>query len=300
MSIGVGLMLCAYFLFATADTTTKWLGLAGWPALQMAFMRYAVQTGLSSAEGLGRGITAQDLRGNVGLLLLRGFALSSSTVGVFYALQTLSLSLFSAIMFSTPIFVSLLSQPLLGERVGPWRWAAIVLGFVGVLVMVRPFDADFQWAAVYALYSALGMATYLIITRRLAHRTRPHVMQWITGVVGTVGLAPLAWWHWQPLTASVLGLMFWVGFASWLGHELVTRAHQRVEASALTPYSYVFILYMSLAGWWVYDELPDQYTALGAFIIIFSGLFIWYRERINAQRAKAVTTAPSAPAENTP
>lgn len=273
------MMLVAYLLFSVADATNKWMILLGYPALQIAFTRYAVQFMITASEASYRGLDIAEIKGNLGLLILRGAALASATVANFFALKYLSLSMYSAIMFSTPIFVSLMSWPILSERVGPWRWAAIVFGFIGVLIIVRPFHQEFHWAGLLSLYGAASLGLYSILTRKLANQIRPHVMQFFTGAFGAVVLLPPAIWFWKPVTLTVYVMMACVGIAAWAGHELLTRAHKSAEASVLMPYSYSFIIYMSIAGYFLFSELPDVYTVLGAVVIVVSGLVIWWRER---------------------
>ena len=276
---GILMMLLAYLLFALADGTTKWIVLAGIPTFQVAFIRYAVNGSISSSEVVTRGFDRAEITGNIGLLSLRALLLVTSTLGNFYALKYLPLSMYSAIMFSAPIFVCLMSWPLLGERVGPWRWFAILLGFVGVVIIVRPLGAGFHWGGLGTLYAAVALAVYSIITRKLAHKVRPHVMQFFSGAFGMVILLPFAFSYWVPAGWTVIVPMLWVGFASWLGHEILTRAHKLAEASVLMPYAYSFIVYMSLAGFLFYDEVPDAYTMTGAAVVVAAGLIIWYRER---------------------
>ena len=280
------MMLMAYLLFTMADTTNKWMTLLGYPALQIAFTRYAFQLVITSAEVSYRGIDRREVTENFWPLLLRAAALASATVANFFALKYLSLSMYSAIMFSAPIFVSLIAWPMLGERVGHWRWFAILAGFIGVLIIVRPFHHSFHWAATLSLYGAIALAFYSLLTRKLVQKVRPHVMQFFAGAFGAVVLLPFAIWFWIPVTPQVWFMMFWVGFTSWAGHEFLTRAHKHSGASVLMPYSYSFILYMTLSGYLFFDELPDWYTALGAVVIIVSGLVIWVREKRLAKHSK--------------
>ena len=279
INFGILLILIAYLFFSLTDGTTKWLVLFGYPALQLAFIRYCFQLVISSTETSFRGIRENEIKDHFWLLVLRGAMLASVTACVFYSLKYLTLSMFSAILFTVPIFVSLISGPILGERVGPWRWFAIFMGFVGVVIIVSPFNESFHWSSLLVLFAALAMAIYSIITRKLAASVRPHILQLFTGAVGAVVFLPFAVWFWQPLEIKPFILMMWVGFASWAGHELLTRAHKYAEASVLMPYSYSFIIYMTILGFIFYDEIPNSYTILGTFIIIFSGLIIWYRER---------------------
>lgn len=272
-------MLGTYLMFTLADTANKWMVLFGIPPLQVAFVRYGVQLVIASGETTYRGIVWQEVTANFWLLVLRAAALASATVANFYALKYLSLSMYSAIMFSAPIFVCLLAWPLLGERVGPWRWFAIIAGFAGVLIIVRPFDSGFHWAGLLSLHAAVMLALYSIITRKLAHKVQSHVMQFFAGAFGTVVMLPFALWLWVPVDMEITAMMVWVGLASWAGHELLTRAHRLAEASVLMPYTYSFIIYMTLAGFVFYGELPDVLTMVGAAVIVTAGLLIWKREQ---------------------
>ncbi|MGB3407044.1 MAG: EamA family transporter, partial [Jannaschia sp.] len=144
---GILLMLLAYLLFSFTDTSVKWLSLAGLPALQLAFMRFGVHLALSTGPMLGRdhsGFTAP--RALALTMLARGGLLAVSTVTNFIALSYLDLTVVAAIMFASPLMVCALSVPMLGERVGVWRWSAIAVGFVGVLIVVNPWSAEFHWA----------------------------------------------------------------------------------------------------------------------------------------------------------
>jgi len=279
VNIGIILVLLAYLIFSINDSTTKWLVLLGYPALQLAFIRYFFQLLISGAEVSIRGVRQNEIKDHFWLLILRAAMLASATVSIFYSLKYLTLSMYSAIFFTVPIFVSIISGPVLGEQVGPWRWFAIIMGFVGVVIIVSPFNESFHWASLLALYAAFAIAVYSIITRKLAHSVRPHVLQFVAGVFGVVSLLPFAVSLWQPITLKSFMLMTWVGCASWAGHELLTRAHKHGEDSVLMPYSYSFIVYMMIIGYIFYDEIPTVYTLFGTFIIIASGLLIWYRER---------------------
>ena len=280
INLGILLILTAYIFFSLTDGTTKWLVLLGYPALQLAFIRYCFQLLISSTETAVRGVEPNEIKDHFWLLILRGAMLACVTTCIFYSLEYLTLSMYSAILFTVPIFVSLISGPILGEQVGPWRWFAIVMGFVGVVIIVSPFNESFHWASILVVCAAVAMAIYSILTRKLAPSVRPHVLQLFTGVFGVVAFSPFALWLWQPVTMKSFVLMIWVGFASWAGHELLTRAHRHAEASVLMPYSYSFIIYMTILGFIFYDEIPDQNTLIGTFVIIISGLIIWYRERL--------------------
>ncbi len=279
--LGIALMLAAWFLFSLVDTSVKWLVLAGLPALQLAFMRYIGHFFLSVGAVLRGGADLERFKTErLGLVLFRAYLLTASTAFNFIALNYLPLTVTAAIMFTSPIIVCALGGPLLGERAGPWRWFAILLGFIGVLVVIRPFGAEFHWAMLLAVHNATALALYSIITRKLSGVIAIETMQFYMGLFGTVVLLPFAIYFWQtPESLLDWVLMIGLGVTAWLGHEFLTRAHLLAPASTLMPYTYSFLIYLAIASYLIWGELPDGYTMLGAGIIVVSGLIIWARER---------------------
>ncbi|MCG6902143.1 MAG: DMT family transporter [Rhodobacter sp.] len=278
--LGIALMLAAWFLFSLVDTSVKWLVIAGLPAAQLSFMRYLGHFAISVARmGQGGFRRARFRVRHPGLVIARALLLVSATAFNFYVLKYLPLTITSAIMFSAPIIVCLLSWPVLGERVGPWRWFAIMLGFGGVMVVIRPFDAGFQWAALVPLYNAFALALYSIITRRLAGIEPVETLQFYMGAIGTVILLPFAFAGWQNPGDTRDWLLFVaLGLWAWGGHELLIRAHGMAPANTLMPYTYSFIIYLSITSYLVFAHVPDIWTMVGAAIIAGSGLIIWARE----------------------
>ena len=213
-----------------------------------------------------------------------------STILNFVAVQYLPLTLTSTILFSAPIMICALSWPLLGERVGIWRWFAIMIGFCGILIAIRPFDESFHWAVFLSLTGALCFALYSLLTRKLSGVVASTTMQFYSGMVGTVILLPFALYYWQnPETPLLWFQMISLGIFGWLGHELLTRAHGFAPASTLTPFGYTFILYMTIWSMLVFGHKPDVYTMIGAAVIIIAGLVIWFRE----VRSSKVTNIPT-------
>lgn len=271
--------LGAYAFFAMIDTSVKWLVLAGLPAFQLAFMRYLPHFLISTTLVLRQGISWSNFQtDHLGLVLLRAFLLSSSTLFNFITLKYLSLTITGSIMFSAPIIVCALSWPLLGERVGPWRWGAILMGFVGVLVVIRPFDAAFHWIALLNVYNAISLALYSIITRKISGVVAAETMQFYMGAFGAVMLAPFAYSAWvMPETGFQWAVMIGLGIWGWAGHEVFSRAHSYAPANTLMPYTYSFLLYLAVASYVVFNEVPDEWTMLGAAIIVCSGFIVWWR-----------------------
>ena len=282
---GIILMVIAYLIFSFIDVSAKWLAIAGLPAMQLAFMRYvghmAISTGLLVRDSdLGSLFRTKYLL----VVMFRGSLLMGSTILNFIAVQYLPLTLTSTILFSAPIIICLLSWPLLGEKVGYWRWSAIMLGFIGILVTIRPFDSDFHYAAFYSLGGAFCFALYSILTRRLAGEISVDVMQFHSGFVGTVVLLPFAILSWQsPDTMMDWAIMIMLGVFGWMGHQLLTHAHSFAAANVLTPFGYSFILFLTTWSYLVFDHLPDIWTVIGVSIIITSGLIIWFREMKKAK-----------------
>lgn len=293
--LGIWLILAAFFLFSFIDAGVKWLAVAGLPAMQLAFMRYLGHFVISGAL-IGRGgVTwSRFSSDNWPLVVVRGALLMGSTVLNFVAVRYLPLTLTSTILFSTPIIVCALSGLILGERVGPWRWSAIFAGFVGIVVAIRPFDESFHWAMILSIGAASCFSVYVILTRRLAGVVATDTMQFYSGLVGVVVLAPFAIVEWQ-LPSGVFDwlIMIMLGVFGWAGHELLTRAHGFAPASTLTPYSYSFIVYLTIWSALVFGQLPDAWTLAGGGIIVSSGLVIWIRERRLARLARSVQGYPA-------
>ena len=277
---GIFLMLVAYGLFSFIDAGAKWLAILGLPSAQLAFMRYIGHFSISTAlVGRGGMTLARFSSPHLKLVLLRGALLMGSTVFNFFAVRWLPLTLTSTILFSAPIFICLLSWPLLGERVGIYRWSAIMLGFAGVAIAVRPFDEAFHWAVFLSLSGAFCFSLYSILTRHLSGLVSTDVLQFHSGMVGSVCLVPFAIAQWQsPASLSDWLILISLGFFGWAGHQVLTIAHNYAPASVLSPFGYSFIMFLTGWSYLVFDHLPDRWTIFGALVIVSSGLIIWFRE----------------------
>ncbi len=279
--LGIVMMLGAWLLFAAVDTGAKWLAVAGIPAFQLAFMRYASHFVISVAMIARGGLTADRFQtDHLWQVITRSLLLVSATLSNFYALQFLPLTVVSAIMFSSPVIVCFLSIWLLKEQVGFWRWSAILLGFVGVLIVVRPFGSVFHPAMLLIIYNATALAFYSIMTRKLAGIVAVDTMQFYMGAVGTFVLLPLALWTWtQPDTLWGVIVLFGLGVFGWAGHQLLTNAHRFGTANQLMPFTYSFLIYVAIFGYVLFGTVPDFWTIMGALVIMGAGLIIWKREQ---------------------
>lgn len=286
---GIALVLVAYFCFSCIDSGVKWLTLAGLPAMQLSFMRYAGHFAISGTRLLTGGVSGSTLRPEkLGWVVIRAALLAASTVCNFLALKTLSLTLTSTILFLAPVIVCALSWPLLGEKVGPYRGFAVVLGFIGILIAIRPFDESFDPGIFYSLTGTVCFAFYTILTRTLSGTVSTEAMQFYSGLVGTLAFLPAALLVWQsPVDGTGWWVLILIGFFGWAGHELLTRAYSKTEASNLVPFGYVFIIYLGLWSWFLFDQVPDIWNIWGAVIVTIAGLIIWIREIHRSRRKSA-------------
>lgn len=277
------MMAAAVLCFTGIDTSAKWLIVAGLPALQVVFARYAGHFAISLAVFvLAEGPGAFRSRRPV-LQLLRSLFLLGSTVLNFTALTYLPITLTTTIMFAGPIVVSLLSIPVLGERIGIRRMAAVLTGFLGVVVAVQPWGVGFHPAIFLSLGALTSASFYFVLTRLIAGiETNATSQLWSSGVA-TFAIAPfaLSGWVW-PETPLGYAVMFGIGAFGVLGHSLATVAHSYAEASLLAPVIYVQLIFATAAGMVVFATPPTVWTLAGAAIIIASGIYIWQRERRRA------------------
>ena len=278
---GIVLMLVAWLLFSVVDTGAKWLAVAGISAFQLAFMRYAGHFVISIGVILKGGIALDRFKtDHIWHLVSRALLLVSATLSNFYALQFLPLTVVSAVMFSSPVIVCFLSIYVLKEEVGVWRWGAILLGFIGVLIVVRPFGATFHPTMLMIIYNAAALALYSLMTRKLSGIVAVETMQFYMGMIGTFLMLPFAIWTWsQPSTAWGMIVLISLGVLGWAGHQLLTNAHRFGTANQLMPFTYSFLIYAAIWGYLLFGTVPDLETILGAMVIMIAGLIIWKREK---------------------
>ncbi|OSP55987.1 DMT family transporter [Pseudoruegeria sp. SK021] len=284
LTLGVLMMVGAALCFTAIDTSAKWLILAGLPALQVAFARYAGHFLISLVVFLpNEGLRAFHSNRPV-LQFLRGLFLLFSTLLNFVALTYLPITLTTTIMFAVPLVVSLLSVPMLGEKVGPRRLSAVGIGFVGVIVAVQPWGAEFHPAMIFSLGALCCAALYFLLTRMLAGIESNDTSQLWTSGIATLALFPFVILHWEwPDTLTGYVVMTVIGLFGIVGHSVANIAHRFADASILSPVVYVQLVYATLAGLLIFGTPPTMWTVVGALIIVGSGIYIWMRERTLAR-----------------
>jgi drug/metabolite transporter (DMT)-like permease len=214
------------------------------------------------------------------LQIVRSVLLFFSTAANFIALQYLQLVETSSILFSTPLLVALLSGPILGERAGPRRLAVIGVGFIGVLMITRPGLGTMHPAALLSVAGAVAYAFYNIVTRMLAVSDRTETTLVYSGLAGVALTTPIVPFVWST-PDSLLSWILLIGLGAFgsVGHWLVILAHARAPAPVLAPFIYTQIVWMLALGYVVFGDWPDQWTFIGASVVIASGLYLFYRER---------------------
>jgi drug/metabolite transporter (DMT)-like permease len=279
-TLAIGLCLIAYFMFTGIDSSAKWLGLIGMSFVQIVFLRYAGHLILVTAIHLPRHGLAMVRSGNIRLQALRALTLLGSTTCNFLAVQYLPLTVTGAIAFTAPFFICALSVPMLGETVGWRRWTAIGVGFIGILIIVRPGTEAFHPATLLGLVAAFSTALYMLFTRQVSSFDSAATSQFYVGIFATVVLLPfvLFFWSW-PSTADGWFAFFAIGIFGFVGHQLITMAAGFAPASVLAPFSYLQIIFMAASSWLIFKQPPDMWLYIGAPIVILSGLYIWMRER---------------------
>jgi len=277
---GIGMVLLAFFLFSIVDTSTKWLAIAGIASLQLAFMRYFTHFVISTGRSFSGGWTNPFACDQPGLVAFRGGLLALSTVLNFISIKYLPLPLIATIMFTAPLLVALMSWPILKEPVGPLRWIAIVFGFVGVVIAIRPFDGAIHWSVFVSCTAAITFAAYSVTTRQLSGKVTVDTQQFYTGFVGTAVLLPFAIFQWSnPASGLDWLLLFGLGAFAWAGHQLLTRAHAMAPANLLMPFSYSFMLYLTVWSILIFKYVPDVWNLVGAAIVIGASLLNWQSSR---------------------
>jgi drug/metabolite transporter (DMT)-like permease len=277
--IGIGLVSAAYVLFTLLDGSAKWL-VGSMPVIMVVWLRFVMHAVVASAVLLPlRGaslVVTRYWRWHA----LRALMFITMTGINVWALQYLQLTVTSSIFFSVPIIIAVIGALFFGERLDAGRWAAILVGFAGVLFIVRPGSAGFHPAMLGSLVNAVLYAFFMLMTRRLAAYDSPETIQYLPAVGAAVLLTPLALarWEWPDgwLEWAVACLL---GVFGAVGHHLLALAHRYAPASVIAPFLYQQVMYMAIFGYVVFGDVPPAAVGIGALIVIASGLYLFQRER---------------------
>src|SRR4051812_1587626 len=264
------LVVASVALFSVSDVLAKLLR-QSLPATEIAWLRYVAFAGLALVLA-GRGRFAGLWPRRPGLQLLRGLFLLGSAVFFITGLAYLPVAEATAIVFVSPTFITALSIVFLGEVVGIRRWAAVLVGFLGVLVVIRPGGGSIQAVALFPLASALSWAATIVITRKMGTAEQAETTLLWSACTGLLVLTAVVPFGFVPPSLGQIGIGLVLGLCSSLGQYLVILAYRRAAASVLAPFSYVQLLSSILLGYLAFQAVPDRATLLGATVIILSGL----------------------------
>ena len=217
---------------------------------------------------------------NPKLQILRGLALFSANICFFYSISVISMAKALTLAFVAPLVTTAISPFFLNEKVGLRRWAAVLVGFIGCLVVIRPGFLEFNLATIAAVVTGCFYGIYVVITRKLHSTDNPLLTLLLTGIVGAIiasFLVPLVWINPTFTQWSWLALM---GIFACLGHILLILSLRYADASKLAPFGYFEIITNIILGYYFFSDFPDKWTFLGLSIIISSGIYIFRREML--------------------
>ncbi|CAO3432322.1 DMT family transporter [Azospirillum doebereinerae] len=289
---GILLVVVAMAFFSCSDATAKYLNLT-LPAVEIGWMRYAVfsllMLPLLLREGTGVVRTPRPA-----LQILRGLGMLGSALFFILGMRFLPMAEAAATSYVSPVFVTVLSILFLGEKIGPRRWAAVLTGLAGVLIVMRPGGAAFQPAAIFPILSAMSWACGIIITRKMTGQENPATtLIWsaLTGLAVLTLLLPLGGMVLP--TAQEIGWGVFIGVMSTIAQWLLVRAYRYGDASVLASFSYIQLIWSASLGYLVFNAVPDGWTFAGSAVIIASGLYTVHRERIRRRESAARTAQPA-------
>ena len=279
-------MIATTFVFAVQDGLSRYLA-SEYNTVLVVMIRYwffaafVVALSASRKGGVRRvAATSQPV-----LQITRGVLLVAEICVMVIAFVKLGLVESHAVFTSYPLLIAALSGPLLGEKVGPRRWVAIGIGFIGVLIILRPGFSVFSPEALIPLLSALMFAVYGLLTRYVARKDSAETSFFWTGVAGAVAITLIGPFFWEPIIGNdwwIMGVLCLTGAG---GHFLLIKAYEVAEASTVQPFAYFQLVFAASIGLTIFGETVDLWIVLGAGLIIGSGLFTLWRERQKSQGA---------------
>jgi drug/metabolite transporter (DMT)-like permease len=278
--LGIAMMLGSVILFMILNALVKLLG-ERYPVNQLVFFR--------SAFAMIPVVTVMMMQGGVGTLktgrfgghIWRTVLGLTSMMLLFWSYILLPLAKAVALNFSSPLIITALSVPLLGERVGIHRWSAVVFGFIGVLVMLKPDGEVALFGSAVALAAAAGQAFAVTTVRQLSRTERANTIVFYFTILTTLASALSLPFSWEPIASwQDFGLFALAGLAGGFAQLLMTRAYALAPTSVISPFNYISIVLAAALGWLLWAETPTANTMIGSVLVIASGLYILYREAI--------------------
>ena len=279
---GIHWVILATFLFVTMDATVKALLRDGYELPQVIWGRYFFHV-LLLVIVLAPCIRIVAQSGNLKLQLTRSVLMLLTTSLFFAGLMFVPLAEASAMMLLSPLVVTALAMPILKEPVGPRRWAGVVLGMLGAMIIIRPGSEFISLGILLPAAAACSFAIYQVSTRYLSEADPILTTLFFTALVGAVITSMVAPFYWTPPSSKAWMLLICAGVCGGIGHFALIKALTMSPASIIAPYSYLNLIWATIYGFVLFAELPDMWTICGAAIITGSGLYVYHRERVRNQ-----------------
>jgi drug/metabolite transporter (DMT)-like permease len=281
---GILLAILTTLMFASMDGVSKFLG-GRFPVAEIVWFQYVVVTGFALAFAVRSRDQSEDpSRGGhlftshfPAIQVLRGVLLAIETALFVLAFRYLPLADAHAVGAAAPLIATALAVPFLKERVNPARWAAVLAGFVGVLIIIRPGSGVFGVTALIPVAAAVLFALYQILTRMAGDRDPVATSLIYTGVVGLALCSAVLPFVWVTPSIDDLALLLLGGCFGAVAHFSLIKALSLVPATVIQPFNYTLLLWASVIGFLVFGDIPDLWTAIGAVVVIASGLYIFYK-----------------------
>ncbi|SHH63324.1 DMT family transporter [Marivita hallyeonensis] len=274
---GALLALIAFGLYSTHDVFIKTLG-AIYSPIQIVFFSVLLSFPLATVMLMRDAKPGTLLPVHPWWMAVRTAAAVITGVSAFYAFANLPLTQTYAILFATPLLITVLSIPILGETVRIMRWAAVIVGLAGVLVVLRPGTTELTLGHAAAIVAAVAGSFASIVVRKIGAEERTVVMLLYPMVANFAVMGAALGFVYKPMPIEHLGMLALISVIAWIGARFIIAAYQTGEAAIVAPMQYSQILWATVYGLFFFDEVPDLYTGVGAAIIIASGVFIVFRE----------------------
>lgn len=264
----------AIALLATMDMIVKFAS-TSLSTPQIVWGRYVAQS-MAMVLIIGPAGILTCIRSKVpGMHVARALFLFVANFAFMAALRYLPLTEANVVGFASPLLLTAFTYPILGEKVGLGRWAAVVAGFIGVLIVMQPGTAMFQWAALLPLTMAVCAAFYHVMTPIVARVEDPAISIYFLGIIGAVSMSVVVPWFWTQPDALGWAMMFLIGVFGTIGHLLIVRAFAYAPASILAPFFYIHLIWAAIYGWFIFGDLPNLATIIGGALIIASGIYVY-------------------------
>ncbi len=278
-AFGITVMIAGMIILASSDAMAKHLTV-GIAVIQILWVRYLIFAAMGTVMVMRRPAGSRFLVKRPVLQVIRALTLNTANFFFVTSLGLMPMADAHSVMAIAPLLITAASAPLLGEVVGARRWAAVAVGFTGMIIILRPGVGVFDPASLVPFCSAILFAAYTILTKVISRDDPPDTTLFYTGVVGLASLSLIVPFFWIDPTP---GDWFWLagaGLTGTMAHVCIILSLHYASASTLQPFNYTMLVWATMLGYLVFGDLPDRLTTIGALVIVGGGLYAWHHERL--------------------